>query len=261
MQEKGGVLEVGLADMAIDSKFSALHPDLRPGPHLLLTVSDTGIGMGPQILERIFDPFFTTKAPGEGTGMGLSVVHGIVKDMSGTITVYSEPGKGTTFCVYLPVHEGAEEEAPPIEIPVSTGHESILVVDDEPSVLEFERKMLERLGYKVAAKTSGPDALELFRRRPERFDLVITDMTMPKMTGEKLAEEIMQIRKDIPVILCTGFSRGMDENVARAKGIQAFIMKPIITAVMARTVRKVLDKGKEGGGAAQGALRSGAVAP
>ncbi|MEA1970164.1 MAG: ATP-binding protein, partial [Thermodesulfobacteriota bacterium] len=242
MQKDGGILEVSLVNVEVDADFAARHLDMSPGPHLRLTVSDTGYGIEPAIMERMFDPFFTTKEKGEGTGMGLSVVHGIVKDYGGAITVYSEPGSGSTFNVFLPVFEGEVRLETKIEEPLPHGNERILFIDDELAIVDIGRQMLERLGYEVVTRTSSIEALELFRAKPDRFDLVITDMTMPKMTGEEIAREIMLIRPDIPVILCTGFSEKMTAEKAKAKGVKAFLMKPIVMSVTAGTVRQVLDQ-------------------
>lgn len=219
----------------------AKHPEIKPGPYLQLTISDTGHGMLPEVLERIFDPFFTTKEKGEGTGMGLAVVHGIVKSHSGTITAYSDPGKGSTFNIYLPVI--AEDPASAIRKKelLPTGTEHLLLVDDEEAIVNYEKQALESLGYRVVAKTSSIEALELFKAQKDRFDLVITDMTMPQMTGENLAKELMKIKPDIPVILCTGFSTKIDEKKAMAMGIRAFVLKPILKQKIARIIRAVLD--------------------
>ena len=243
MRETGGVLEVGLKEMTLDSEMMRQYPDLVPGNYVRLTVSDTGCGMTPEVVSRIFDPYYTTKIEDEGTGLGLAVVHGIVTNHGGTITVYSELGKGSVFHVYFPLIERASitpedfQEGPPV-----TGDERILFVDDEPVLANLAKQMLQKLGYKVVTRTSGVDALELFRNRPEVFDLVITDMTMPRMTGAELAKELMQIRPDIPVILCTGFSYSMSEAKAKAIGIREFAMKPIVMRDVAAVVRKVLDQ-------------------
>jgi PAS domain S-box-containing protein len=242
MQETGGTLEVSLTNVELDSHFTGRYPDMAPGPHLRLTVSDTGHGMTPDVLDRIFDPFFTTKGPGEGTGMGLSVVHGIVKSFGGTITVYSEPGKGSTFHVYLPIADDLKDEGETEEIePLPTGNERILFIDDEQPLVEIGNKILARLGYEVITRTSSIEALELFRAQPDRFDLVITDMTMPNMTGVELAKKLMQMRHDIPIILCTGFSKVITEDKANAMGIRELVMKPFVIRDMASTIRKVLD--------------------
>ncbi len=242
MREEGGTLEVSLADVEFGSDFAARHPDITPGPHLRLTVSDTGHGMTFDVGERIFDPFFTTKGPDEGAGMGLSVVHGIVKGLGGTITVYSEVGKGSTFQVYLPLVE--DELKPETETgkPPTSGDEHILFIDDEQVLANMGKQMLERLGYEVVSRPSSIEALELFRAQPDRFDLVITDMTMPGMTGKKLAEELMKIRPDIPIILCTGYSKDISEEQAKEMGIKAFAMKPLARRDLADTIRKVLDE-------------------
>lgn len=246
MREQGGVLEVKLTRVDLDASQVAVYQDLQPGPHQRLTVCDTGHGMTPEVAERIFDPYFTTKEKGEGTGLGLAVVHGIIKGSDGTITVYSEPGKGTTFHVYFPIKEReelmAERDSRTDEIP--RGNECILLVDDEETILEVGKQMLERQGYKVVVKASGIEALELFTKQPDRFDLVITDMTMPKLRGDRLAKELMNIRPDIPIILCTGFSEHIAEERAKEIGIREFVMKPLVTDQFARIVRKVLDAGR-----------------
>ena len=244
MQENGGVLEVTLANVELDDLSAEKHLDLAAGSYLRLTVSDTGHGMTSEIMERIFDPYFTTKDAGEGTGLGLSVAHSIVKTHGGTITVYSEPGEGTTFHVYLPLILDEEREEKESEEPLPTGTERILFIDDEEVLLEIGSQILEQLGYEVVTKQSSVQALELFRAEPDRFDLVITDMTMPHMTGDKLARELMTIRPNIPVILCTGHSRLVSEEKAQEIGIKAFVMKPLVMRNLAETVRKVLDAGR-----------------
>lgn len=197
--------------------------------------------MSPEVMQRIFDPYFTTKEKGEGTGMGLAVAHGIVKSHGGAITVYSKPGKGSTFNVYLPRIEREVTGEPKAPRPLPTGHERILFVDDEQALVDIGKRMLEHLGYKVTTRTSSLEALELFRARPDRFDLVITDMTMPNMTGEKLARELMRICPDIPVILCTGFSERITKEKAKEMGIRAFAMKPLVLRSLAGIIRKVLE--------------------
>jgi len=184
MGERGGILEVNLANVELGSDFTSRYPDIDPGPYLRLTVSDTGHGMHPSIMERIFDPFFTTKELGEGTGMGLAVVHGIVKGYGGTITVFSEPGEGSTFHIYLPLIDREVEPEARIGEPIPTGNEHILFIDDERAIVDVGKQILERLGYDVVTITSSTAALELFRTQSDKFDLVITDMTMPNMTGE-----------------------------------------------------------------------------
>ncbi|MBW2168751.1 MAG: PAS domain S-box protein [Deltaproteobacteria bacterium] len=241
MSDEGGILEVNLSEIHLDSRSASRYSDLDPGKYVKLTVSDTGYGMTPEVLERIFEPYFTTKEKGTGTGMGLAVVHGIVKGCGGSIIVESEPGKGTVFHVYLPRIEREEVKAEPEATgPLPTGHERILFVDDELPLVEIGKQILERLGYEVTTRTSSIEALELFKAKPDRFDLVITDMTMPNMTGDRLAKELMKIRPDIPVILCTGFSERITEEKAKEMGIRAFAMKPIVIRDLANTVREVL---------------------
>jgi PAS domain S-box-containing protein len=241
MREKGGVLELNLMEEEIRSDDSDL--DLHPGKYLKLTVSDTGHGMDNVVVEKIFDPYFSTKGPGEGTGMGLAVVHGIVKDHGGDIEVYSKLGEGTTFSVYLPLVETRSVEPKAIYVePVPMGTERILFVDDEETIVLMTQQTLERLGYQVTPRTSSVEALEAFRAQPDNFDLVITDFTMPNMTGIELASKLLEIRPDIPIIICTGFSEVIDKNRAKAAGIREYVMKPIVKDQIARIIRKVLDE-------------------
>jgi PAS domain S-box-containing protein len=241
MGENGGTLDVSLEKVGNGTDVGVRFAGLSPGPYLKLTVCDNGHGMAPEVQERIFDPYFTTKEKGEGTGLGLAMVHGIVKSHGGTITVYSEPEMGSTFHVYLPVMETETDQDKGCEETVPTGSERILFVDDEQPIVDIAKQMVEQLGYTVITRTSSLEALELFRAKPDAFDLVITDMTMPNMTGEELANELMFIRPDIPIILCTGFSRRVTEKKAKAMGIQAFILKPILRQELAETIRRVLD--------------------
>ena len=242
MRENGGTLEVSLAAINIDSNTTTYFPDLIPGTYHRLSVRDTGCGMEKEIMDRIFDPYFTTKEKGEGTGLGLSVVHGIVKNHEGEITIESELGKGTVFHVFLPVAEieGETEIKEVVEIP--GGNERVLFVDDEHATTDVMKKMLERLGYTVKTRTNSLEALEAFQTDPDGFDLVITDMTMPYMTGAELARKIMHIRQDIPVILCSGFSEQMNEAKAEKMGIRAFVMKPVIRSELALIIRNVLNQ-------------------
>jgi PAS domain S-box-containing protein len=242
MQEEGGCLEVDLADIWLDGGFALNHPDIKPGHFLKLTVRDTGQGMSPDLVARIFDPFFTTKKNGKGTGMGLAVVHGIIKSLEGAINVYSEPGKGTEFNIYFPAIERAVKKPRENNAPLPTGTECILFVDDEDSIRNLTKKLLASLGYCVEVRSNGIEALELFKAQPKKYDLVITDMTMPKMAGDYLAEQLLAVRGDVPIILCTGFSAMMDKEKANAIGIREFVLKPIIKRDMAKTIRKVLDE-------------------
>lgn len=243
MREKGGILEVTLTEMDIDSPDLIPNLDLNPGQYLRLAVSDTGHGMDRTVVGRIFDPYFTTKGLGEGTGLGLSVVHGIVRSHDGYITVYSEPGEGTTFHIYLPRIEVNAKVPEAISIePAPKGKEYILFVDNDEQIVNVVQQILERLGYHVAARTSSVEALEAFQTQPEKFDLVITDLTMPNMTGTELAKRLIDIRPDIPIILCTGFSEAISEKKAQAIGIREYVMKPITTHDLATTIRKALNK-------------------
>jgi CheY-like chemotaxis protein len=207
-----------------------------------LTVRDTGTGISRDIIDKIFDPFFTTKGLGEGTGLGLSVVHGIVEQSDGYITVESEPGKGSVFIVYLPkvVQEASIDDLHRDE-PAPTGHERVLFVDDEEAMVEMGEAMLAHLGYDVTSRTSSREALSLLKEDPSRFDLVITDMTMPELAGIDLAREILALRPDMPIIMCTGFSHSADADKAHSAGIRAFAMKPLTKRELARTIRQVLD--------------------
>ena len=242
MQESGGKLEVKLKEININYEQSLERVGMKIGKHIELTVKDSGHGMDQQVMDRIFEPYYTTKEQGKGTGLGLSVIHGIVKNYGGDIVVSSQSGKGSTFKVYLPVIDEFEEEiettAPSTEI---NGTERILLVDDEKQIIDIEQQILERLGYKVTPKTDSEEALEEFAAQPDRFDLVITDMTMPKMTGDQLAKRMMDIKPQIPVILCTGFNEAITEEKALAMGIDKFVMKPIIKDDLANTIRTVLD--------------------
>jgi PAS domain S-box-containing protein len=243
MGKRGGVLEIGVVNKFLDPGTAADIPHLPPGPYLELSVTDTGQGMGRKVMERIFEPYFTTKGKGEGTGLGLAVVHGIVVSLGGAVAVESETGKGTAFHVHLPA---AEREAPlPIQSAVSLpgGTERILLVDDEESIIEALEPMLENLGYSVIARTSSVEALALFQSDATDFDLVITDQTMPGLTGTELAKKILRIRPDIPILLCSGFSETVNEEKPKAKGIRGYIMKPVLRREMAAIVRRVLDEG------------------
>jgi PAS domain S-box-containing protein len=240
IDEKDGVLEIGLANVELDQQGALKIQDLQPGSYLKLSVKDSGDGIAPEVLEQIFNPYFTTKEKGEGTGLGLAVVQGIVKSLNGSITVDSEVGKGSNFQVYLPTikRELTREEEIPKPLPM--GYERILLVDDEQPLVEIGKQMLERLGYKVDTRTSSIEALNLFTADPSRFDLVITDIVMPNMTGDKLADQIMGIRPDIPIVLCTGYSEKFTRSQAADMGIQSFLMKPLVMQDLASTVRQAL---------------------
>ncbi len=238
----GGLLLVEMSAVDMSRPEAAQYDGLQPGRHLRLKVSDTGEGMVPEVMERIFEPFFTTKPQGEGTGMGLSVVHGLVKNHGGAISVYSEPGQGSSFNILLPTIEvEGDGEALQPGAPLPGGQERVLLIDDEPALADIGRHALERLGYRVQALTSGQEALELFAQNPHDFDLVITDYTMPQITGVDLAGEIHQIRPEIPVIMCTGFSGQLTAARAREMGLSQLLVKPLVSREMALVVRQVLD--------------------
>ena len=241
MEETGGKLTVNLKEVELTAE-DLKDQTMVPGTHVCLTVADTGPGMEQSVIDRIFDPYFTTKEKGKGTGLGLAVVDGIVKSHGGHISVYSEPGKGTEFKVFLPVIKTKEEEHQvETDTPIQKGNERILLVDDQDMVAQMEKQMLERLGYHVTVRTSSTDALEAFRTQQDKFDVVITDMTMPNMTGDKLAAELIKIRPAIPVILCTGFSEMMSKEKTAALGIKGFLMKPVVMKDLSSIIRKVLD--------------------
>jgi PAS domain S-box-containing protein len=241
MKDEGGRLDVSLTDSEVgpDALFG---PDVSPGQYVQLAIQDTGIGMAPEVMKRIFEPFFTTKEVGQGTGMGLAVVYGIVKGLHGTITVESEPGAGSAFRVFLPKVKSEEKPADTKADRIPGGSERILFIDDEDFLVELGREMLERLGYTVTALTGSADALRVFAQEPSRFDLVITDQTMPDMTGAQLARKILAIRGDIPIILCTGHSDSVSPDQAKELGIREFMMKPLAKRELAAAIRRVLDE-------------------
>jgi signal transduction histidine kinase len=240
MRRQGGVLSVTLERVMVEAALVSQHPSLKPGPHVGLTVRDTGHGMDAALMERIFDPYFTTKKTGEGTGMGLAVTMGIVKNHGGAIAVSSQPGQGTSFQVLLPRAIPDDRQAVETREALHTGNEHILFIDDEKALAVLGQKMLEALGYRVTAGTNSLEALELFRSQPDAFDLVITDMTMPGLTGRELTRELLSIRPDIPVLMCSGFAEFVNPNEAREAGIREFLMKPYVIGTLAKTIRKVL---------------------
>jgi PAS domain S-box-containing protein len=241
MQEKGGSLEISLNDIDLPSDSPLIGLDKAQCEYLQLVVRDTGIGMTPEVMKRIFEPFFTTREVGKGTGMGLAVVYGIVTDLHGTITVESEPGVGSIFRVFLP-KAASEETTDPVKTDTGPkGKERILFLDDEELLAEWGHAALTRLGYKVTSMTDSVKALKTFSTDPAQFDLIVTDQTMPGMTGIQIAREFLALRRDIPIILCTGHSETVTPEEAQAVGIREFLMKPVNKTEFAKTIRRVLD--------------------
>ncbi|MGD9018163.1 MAG: PAS domain S-box protein [Desulfobacterales bacterium] len=242
MRQKGGVLEIVMASVHIDEESAGKFTELSRGDYLKLTIRDTGMGIPPDHMERIFDPYFTSKEKGEGTGLGLAVVHGIVKSHQGAIQVESKVGEGTSFHLYFPARD-----APAIETQFEEDHhphkgnERILFVDDEPTLAAIGQEMLETLGYKVETKTSSESALSLFRKSPDQFDLIITDLTMPSMPGDVMVQEMLKVRKNIPIILFTGYSDLLSQERFDELGIRDCLLKPLTRWDLATAVRKVLD--------------------
>ena len=245
MQQHGGILHVSIADVDLEPDSPVLEADMAPGEYLRLVVSDTGTGMTPDVVERIFEPFFTTREVGQGTGMGLAVVYGIVKSLHGNIQVESEQGVGTTFNVFFPkVRTDAIAET--LSTEQSPGkRERVLFIDDEEFLVEWGQSLLERLGYEVTAMNDSTEAFETFSSDPSQFDLVITDQTMPGITGLNLAREILKIRPDIPVILCSGHSDAVTLDTLKEAGITEFLMKPLARKELAEIICRVLDKEME----------------
>jgi len=242
MQNAGGVLEVMLKDVDLKSETRVGDELLKPGSYVKIAVADTGCGMDKEVLERIFEPFFTTRNVDEGTGLGLSVVHGIIKSHDGAIAVSSTPGEGTTFEIFLPKIGSVEIQEPEPSGQHAKEKEVILLVDDEEVMVDVTKQILDRLGYEVIAKTNSVDALEAFQDEPGKFDLVITDQVMPNMTGTQLAEKLISIRPDILIILCSGFPENVTPEQLESIGVKEFILKPITRQEIAKIIRRVLDK-------------------
>ncbi|MBK8128278.1 MAG: response regulator [bacterium] len=241
MEDHGGELEVSLQRCEVDRDFAETYPSLKPGPHLRLTVSDTGCGMTRDLLEKVFEPFFTTKGVGKGTGLGLSLVHGIVAEHSGQVTVYSEPGIGTTFHIYLPQFTGGVASVEETSTALTGGAERILFVDDEAPIVRMAEKALRKMGYHIVTSTSSPAALELLESDPTAFDLLITDLNMPQLNGLALIERAQEIRPDLPIILASGFSERVTHENCAKYGIREFLMKPVIAKDLYSAIRRVLD--------------------
>jgi CheY-like chemotaxis protein/anti-sigma regulatory factor (Ser/Thr protein kinase) len=244
MKENGGNITV-ILDNGDEKDRNRPGCDLPLGQYLRLSVMDTGPGIPPDIIDRIFEPYFTTKGPGEGTGLGLAVIHGIVKSYEGGIAVESSPDTGTTFFVYLPLANGKAVMVEDKETEIKKGKERVLFVDDEEAAITAMKKILARLGYTSTTSNRSRDALNIFKENPDGFDLLITDMTMPEVTGLQLVREVRAIRPDIPVILCTGYSDQIDDEKARMAGVNAFLIKPLSMYDIAGAIRRVLEKNKK----------------
>lgn len=245
MRDKGGILEVKLGPVDITQEFATMHPNIEPGPHVKLMIRDTGRGIPPHVIKRIFEPFFTTKGVGEGTGMGLSVVHGIIASCNGAILVESVVGQGTIFIIYLPRIEQSLPDVAVKKSPIRRGKGCVLLVEDEEILAEAGQKLLMKLGYDVEVQQESRHALKVFRDDPLRFDVVITDQTMPHLTGERLASYLLAIRPDLPIILCTGFSHTINQEKAMQLGIRAFLTKPVLIHDLSVVLEKVLNKTPE----------------
>jgi len=245
MKDNGGTLSVELDTEKINSNIMKKNHEIKPGNYIKLTISDTGHGISIEDRKRIFDPYYTTKSQGMGTGLGLAVAQSIVKKHGGNILFSSQLGAGTDFYIYLPLIDSKEleidEDVLEKKSLLPMGVERILLVDDEETIIETGREMLEYLGYSVEAFNKSAYALNEFKKLPESFDLVISDMTMPEMNGDELAKKMIQIRPDIPIIICTGYNPKIDEKTAKEIGLKAFIFKPLTFQKLATTVRKVLD--------------------
>ncbi len=242
MGEQGGKLELIVDGQTVDAEMAAADAGLKPGSYVRLTVADNGCGMPPDVMDHIFDPYYTTKGTDKGTGLGLSLVASIVHRQKGVIRVRSQVGEGSAFTIWLPASHGRfEADQPPLVKDLPGGNERILFVDDEDALSDLGKRMLEHLGYRATVMNSSLQALDAFHAAPESFDLIVTDMSMPKMSGKQFAREALKIRPDIPIIICTGHSESISEETAKALGIRGFLMKPMDFQQVSRTIRRVLD--------------------
>jgi len=242
MAENEGILQIDLSDVDIGSDTMMGERNLPQASYVKLAIKDTGCGMSKEVMDRILEPFYTTKEVSKGTGMGLSVVHGIVENHNGMMFIDSKPGEGSTFEIFFPSVESREiKESEDTEIALGQG-EWILYVDDEKALVKMATKMLKRIGYNVVGKTDGVEALSLFQADPTKFDLVITDQTMPKMKGTELARRLTNMRPDVPIVLCSGYSESINPELVRAIGIKEFIMKPLSRKLLSQIIGKLLYK-------------------
>jgi len=242
MELTGGTLTIVLKNTVVSQSEIQHLPDVSPGNYVQLTIGDTGPGIPPEIRDKIFDPYFTTKNVGKGTGMGLAIVNGIVKNYGGFIVIDSQEGKGTFFQIYIPAVERAECIEQIETRAIAKGNERILLVDDEEIVAEMGRSVLEYLGYTVTVCTNSIEALRVFQNAELPFDVILTDQTMPGMTGLDLAQRILALRPDIPIIICTGYSSTLSEEKALAVGVRGFAMKPLAIHDISQLIRKVIDE-------------------
>lgn len=243
LEKTGGLLEIDLRNTLVAEGSGLKTHELPSGEYVELTITDNGLGIDSAVIDKIFDPYFTTKGVGEGTGMGLAMVKGIIESYRGDIHVKSTPEE-TSFKVRLPITTGASFDTINQTESIALGTERILFVDDEPPIARMGGRILENLGYTVTIRTSSFEALELFREKSDAFDLVITDMTMPSMTGDMLSMQLKKIRHDIPIILCTGYSNKINEEEAKKIGLDAFAYKPFTQSDLAKTIREILDNNK-----------------
>ncbi len=244
MNEEGGCLTIGLSNVELDFEAASKHPDLKPGSYVLFSLSDTGYGIPSNMLDKIFEPYFTTKEVGKGTGLGLAVVHGIVKAHNGAIGIESSVGEGTAFHVYFPSSKAATNKKEKEKIPFPAGTEKILFVDDEESIVKLYAKILPNWGYTVHSDTDPAKILDRFQSDPFAYDLVVSDMTMPNLTGDRLARELLKTRPDIPIIICTGYHEKISPEKIEKMGIKGLLMKPVETAKLSAMIREILDEAK-----------------
>ena len=241
MEDAGGVLDIRVDSVIVDTVTAARHANLREGPYVKLTVKDTASGIPADVKENIFEPFFTTRLPEKGTGLGLSVAHGIVKSHGGAITVASELDREIEFAVYLPRIDASKSKPAPAVTPAAVGVEHVLLVDDDEAVLASVKQVLETAGFRVTSRTSGRGALDLLRDEPDRYDLLFSDITMPRMTGIQLAREVIAIRPELPIVLGTGFVKMVTEAQVEKIGVRKLIGKPYRPADLTHTIRQALD--------------------